>query len=1069
MASQSDPDEPSPRTGRRIGCWAALAMLAVLAIGFAILWANRAQIADNFIADELAKRGISATYEVERIGGRRQVLRDIVVGDPARPDLTVERAEVLVRYGFGFPKVSEVRLVRPRLHATYRAGALSFGALDPLIFTGEDAPFEFPDMRLRVDDGRALLESDYGAVGFKLSGSGHLRGGFAGELAATAPQLAGAGCTAERTTLYGKVSIDARRPGFEGPLRFARLACAGQGLAIENGAFQLDGRADERLASVDGEIGLRTGAGSFAGARLAALAGTARATWRDGGLTATYDLAATDLAIAQAAVARLGLDGSLRARRNFERIELESEIDGEGVRPGAVLDRTLAEAAATAGDTLFGPLLDRVRRQLAAEGRGSRLRAEVTVRRTGERVAVVVPEATWRGGSGATLLSLSRLQYTTQGPAAPRFAGGFATGGEGLPRLSGRIEQQPGGGIELSASMAAYEAGEARLAVPQLVLVQRPGGALGFSGRAVMSGPLPGGRADALTLPLNGSWSSGAGLALWRECTELRFDRLQLANVTLERRGLTLCPPRGTAIVRYDGRGLRVAAGAPSLELAGRLGETPIALRSGPIGFAYPGAVSARQLLVTLGPAETASTFAIADLSAQIGEDLSGRFAGTDVRLGAVALDVLGASGAWRYADGLLVLSDGAFRLQDRINPRRFEPLVARGATLTLADNAITAEALLREPTTDRAVNTVALRHDLATGSGHADLAVAGLTFDERFQPTLLTPNALGVVASVAGTITGTGRIDWNEQGITSSGRFSSEALDFAAAFGPVQGASGTIEFTDLLGLTTAPNQRLRVRSINPGIEVADGEIGIELRNGEVLALTGATWPFMGGLLTMQPVELRIGATEERRYVLEIEGLDAAQFVAYMELENMAASGTFDGTVPLVFDAAGNGHVVGGLLLSRPPGGNVSYVGQLTYEDMGPIPNFAFNALRSLDYSQMRVALDGDLIGEIVTRVRMDGVSQGAGAQQNFLTRKIAALPIRVDVNVRAPFYSLIGNIRAMYNVDSIRDPRELGLVDAQGNAIRRETPGPPPAPPGPGDLIPNEPAIQRRESEDVP
>src|SRR5690606_23355015 len=135
----------------------------------------------------------------------------------------------------------------------------------------------------------------------------------------------------------------------------------------------------------------------------------------------------------------------------------------------------------------------------------------------------------------------------------------FTTGGEGLPRIAGELEQRPGGGIEASLTMAAYEAGDARVAVPRLVLVQRPDGVLGFSGQALMSGPLPGGRAEALALPLSGSWSPAAGLAMWRDCAELRFDRLELANLTLERRGLTLCPPRGAAIVRYDGRGLRVA------------------------------------------------------------------------------------------------------------------------------------------------------------------------------------------------------------------------------------------------------------------------------------------------------------------------------------------------------------------------------------------------------------------------------------------------------------------------------------------------------------------------------
>jgi len=434
-----------------------------------------------------------------------------------------------------------------------------------------------------------------------------------------------------------------------------------------------------------------------------------------------------------------------------------------------------------------------------------------------------------------------------------------------------------------------------------------------------------------------------------------------------------------------------------------------------------------------------------------------------------VKLDVLGASGSWRYADGRLVLDDGSFTLSDRAEPIRFEPLVARGASLSLADNVIVAEALLREPTTDRAVNTVALRHDLATGRGHADLVVAGLTFDEGFQPTLLTPNAFGVVANVAGTVRGTGRIDWTEEAITSTGRFSSESLDFAAAFGPVKGASGTIEFTDLLGLTTAPNQRLRVASINPGIEVADGEIGIELRGGEVLAFTGGSWPFMGGTLTMRPAELRIGAAEERRYVLEIEGFDASRFVEYMELGNFSARGIFDGTVPIVFDAAGNGRVVGGLLVSRPPGGNVSYVGELTYEDLGTMANMAFAALRSLDFKHMRVAMDGELTGEIVTRMRFDGVSQGEGAERNIATRAIAGLPIRFDVNLRAPFYSLIGSIRAMYDPAAIRDPRELGLLDAQGNVIRRETEGPPPEPVTPDDLIPDEAVIQRRESEEVP
>ena len=136
---------------------------------------------------------------------------------------------------------------------------------------------------------------------------------------------------------------------------------------------------------------------------------------------------------------------------------------------------------------------------------------------------------------------------------------------------------------------------------------------------------------------------------------------------------------------------------------------------------------------------------------------------------------------------------------------------------------------------------------------------------------------------------------------------------------------------------------------------------------------------------------------------------------------------------------------------------------------MGAIANFAFDALRSLDYHDMRVALDGDLTGEIVAQVRLDGVSQGAGAKQNILTRKLAALPIRVDVNVRAPFYTLLGSIRALYDPEAIRDPRDLGLIDERGNVIRRESDGTTPEPAQPPTETPDEAAIQRRESEEVP
>ena len=191
-----------------------------------------------------------------------------------------------------------------------------------------------------------------------------------------------------------------------------------------------------------------------------------------------------------------------------------------------------------------------------------------------------------------------------------------------------------------------------------------------------------------------------------------------------------------------------------------------------------------------------------------------------------------------------------------------------------------------------------------------------------------------------------------------------------------------------------------------------------------------------------------------------------------MELGNIGATGVFDGKVPIIFDTDGNGRIEQGLLRSREPGGNVSYIGELTYEDLGAMANFAFQSLRSLDFTQMEVEMNGPLTGEIITRLKFDGVSQGKDADSNFVTNQISKLPIEFRVNIRADFYSLLTNLQSMYDPAFVRDPRDLGLLESDGQKFI--VPQPPEMPAtepedtaNPDEL--NEPAIQPDESEAMP
>ncbi len=1034
--------EPARVRSRRLRR-AALAGGGIVALLLGYGWLQREKIADDVISGQLESLGLPARYEIVSIGPRRQVLRNIVIGDPAHPDLTIERAEIGVSLGWGAPRIGSVSLLRPRLHGSYRNGKLSFGSLDPLIFTGSKEPFRLPELDLAVTDGRGLLDADFGAVGFKLDGSGGLRGGFAATVAAIAPHAQLAGCRIERASLYGRLAVTAEKPRFTGPLRLRRLDCGAGGLALAGAGLELDAVADPALDGGEGSAGFRSGRLALAANSMAGAAGKLRFNYRKQALIAHYALTGSAIATPQLAAGTLSLNGVLRGSGDLARLETEGEATGSRVTTGRGLDAVLADGERSGAGTLVAPLLGRMRAALAREGQASTLSGSYVLRRSPGRLDLVVPQAALRGGSGATLLAVSRLQYTTRGDGPPLLAGNFATGGEGLPHVEGRMERRQGGALAMRMAMAEYRSGDARIAVPRFSLVQLGGGALGFSGEARLAGALPGGRAEGLVLPIEGNWSPRAGVSLWRRCTVIGFERLTLADLSFDRRRLPLCPPPGTAIVRRDGRGTRIAVGVPSLDLTGRLGATPIRIRSGAAGMAMPGTLDVRDVDVALGPAATASRFRIARLGARIGNEVAGRFAGSEVLLAAVPLDIREASGAWRFADGRLTLSQAGFRLSDRAVDSRFQPLVARDAALVLADNRIVADAILREPASDREVVRAAIRHDLASGSGTADLAVPGILFDDKLQPDTISRLALGVLANTYGTVRGEGRIAWDDRGVTSTGRFTTDSLDFAAAFGPLKGLSGTVAFTDLLGLVTAPDQQLRIASINPGIEVTDGLVTFEMQPNNALLIKQGSWPFLDGRLTLQPVRMNIGVAETRRYVLVIEGLNAARFVERMELANLAATGTFDGALPLVFDENG-GHIEGGLLHSRPPGGNVSYVGALSYKDLSAMANFAFDALKSVNYREMSIGMDGALDGEIVTRVRFDGISQGEGTKRNFLTDRIAKLPIRFNINIKAPFQQLITSFKSLYDPAYVRDPRTLGLLDAAGRPVARPAAAPP-------------------------
>jgi len=211
------------------------------------------------------------------------------------------------------------------------------------------------------------------------------------------------------------------------------------------------------------------------------------------------------------------------------------------------------------------------------------------------------------------------------------------------------------------------------------------------------------------------------------------------------------------------------------------------------------------------------------------------------------------------------------------------------------------------------------------------------------------------------------------------------------------------------------------------------------------------TWPFAGGALTLDPTLLDFGSDTAKRMTFHVSGMDAGKFLQQFDFENLNATGTFDGVLPMVFDDSG-GRIEGGKLASRS-GGSIAYVGALTEKQLGFWGDFAFQALKSLTYRDLDIAMDGPLAGEMVTQVRVAGVRQGKGAKSNFLVRRLTRLPIQFNIQIRAPFRGLIDSAASFYDPSRLVQRNLQTLLQEQNR--RTQATGTAPVQPPASETVP--------------
>lgn len=1020
------PAEPDVAARSMLGTairWGVIASLVVV-VGAMLLWSQRKPIADSFIADALQERGVEARYELAGIGLATQRVENLVIGDPADPDLTARWAEIEIRAGLSGVRVLAVRAAGVRLKAALRDGALDLGAVDRLLPEPDGQPFRLPDLELELTDARAMLTTPAGPVALAFEGRGNASRRLSGVLAVDAPQMIAAGCRADDLRARLAVSVSAYRPSLKGPLRMASLACPDTGLAAVGVRMPVEARLSPALDRWEGEAMPAIAGGRFGDQLLAGVGGR---IGFDGTLSRTAGVVALDgrqLRVAGIEGRGLKVQGPYTLGWRDDR--LAASFTG-GVRLaraslGSAMLGDVRAAAVTAKRTPVGPLGEALALAIARAGRSASAEARIAFDQRGERGSLTVSAFDLASASGfrARLGGGQGWRIGWPGSTMDLVDARLRFGGGGMPSGTADLAQASSGApVTGTIALAPYASGGARLALAPVRFTVLSGGGSRVATRITLDGPLGDGRIEGLTMPVGGSIGRTGGFALDPGCVPLSFRHLAAGGMALQPAVLRLCPDGASSLFeRTAGGGIRGGVRIASPRLVGRIGDRPIGLAAADVRVmaGQPG-FAARQIAVSLGGSGDEPTrLALDGLDGRIAATgIAGRFAGLSGKLANVPLLVSGGEGGWRLAGGVLDL-DGRVQVSDAAPVPRFNPLDSRDFALRFADARITAEGWLTEPRTGVQVTRVAIRHDLDSGSGDAVLDVPSLVFGDALQPERLTRLTLGVIANVRGEVAGRGTIRWNREGVASDGEFATAGMDLAAAFGPVRGLTGAIRFTDLLGMVSAPGQTVRLASVNPGIEVNDGIIRYQLIGEQRMRIEDGRWPFSGGELLIDPGILDLGEARARHLTFKVTGLDAGTFIQRFDFKDIYVTGTFDGVLPMIFDADG-GRIDGGRLVVRPGGGQLAYVGQLSNEDLGAFGTMAFDTLKSMRYDRLVIELDGALDGEMVSRIVFNGVNRGTGDErQTGITAQFIGLPFIFNIAIKAPFRQLITTAQGFYD-----------------------------------------------------
>ncbi len=364
----------------------------------------------------------------------------------------------------------------------------------------------------------------------------------------------------------------------------------------------------------------------------------------------------------------------------------------------------------------------------------------------------------------------------------------------------------------------------------------------------------------------------------------------------------------------------------------------------------------------------------------------AGRLANASGDIASAAIVLRAAEGAFEAsgaATGLeraaLVLDRGV--ISDTTAPIRFRAVDAAGRA-DLAGGVWTG-AFTADTRAGHRIGRIAIRHDVASGAGRADIDAGGLAF----APTALQPGDLTPMANFAREADGragfNGWFTWGADGHTASGGdLIARSLTFKSPLGRVVGIDADLHFVSLAPLVSAPDQRIEVGRVEAITPLSGVRVQFEL-SADQLSLKSASGSFAEGRISLEPVVAPLAAGSTIQAVLVLDHVDLGEIIAVSSLADaVKLDAVVDGRVPFTIGPSGltiqHGHIgaiaPGRLSISRQAlAGGVGARAPAAPSPAAPrqagfAEDLAYQAMENLAFDQLDASVDslpGDRLGTL--------------------------------------------------------------------------------------------------------